>query len=485
MSRRARTPARREWSLALLCLASFVAVVDTTILSVALPSVRRAMGFSPGGVQWVLNAYALVFGGMLLLFGRLADVHGRRRVFLQGLAVFGAGSVLAGLAWDQVSLIAGRVLQGAGAAAFVPASLALVVATFREPAERSRAVGAYGAMAGAGFVVGMVGGGVVTELWGWRWTFLVNVPVVLLALVAGRRLLDESTGESRGRRVDGVGAVVVTGGLVLTVLAVTTAAQRGPSAPATLLPAALGRLALAGFVVLERRHPDPLVPPSVVATRGVVVANGAVALQSMVGIAWLYVLTLFFQEVLGNGPLHTGLLFAPMTVASVVAAAWAGAVVSRAGVRAAALAGLCGVALGLGLMLAGLTPDRPLWVVVVGMVVGEAGFMLASVALTVAGTGAVGDERSGLAAGLLNTSMQLGGGWGLGVTSAVVGGALAAGDTSPAGYAAALRWGLVSCLVFAALGLLVVGAGLRPRTGAGPRPGPAVAAGPGPRVRQR
>ena len=360
MSRRARIPARRAWSLALLCLASFVAVVDTTILSVALPSVRRAMGFSPAGVQWVLNAYALVFGGMLLLFGRLADLHGRRRLFLTGLAVFGAGSVVAGLAWDQASLIGGRVLQGAGAAAFVPASLALLTATFREPAERSRAVGAYGALAGAGFVVGMV------------------------------------------------------------------------------------------------------------------------------GIAWLYVLTLFLQEVLGHGPLRTGLLFAPMTGAAVVAAACAGAVVSRAGVRAAALAGLCGVALGLALMLAGLAPDRPPWAVIGGMVVGEAGFMLANVALTVAGTGAVGDERSGLAAGLLNTSMQLGGGWGLGVASAVVGAALAAGGTGPAGYAAALRWGLVSCLAFAALGLAVVGVGLRPRTAVGPaRPRLRGGAGPSPGVRRR
>jgi EmrB/QacA subfamily drug resistance transporter len=458
---------RRRWGLVLLCLASFIAVVDTTILNVALPSVRRAMGFSPGGVQWVLNAYALVFGGMLLLFGRLADLYGRRRFFLAGLVVFGAGSVLAGLAWGQAALLAGRVIQGAGAAAFVPASLSLLMAMFPGTEERGRAIGVYGAMAGLGFVVGMVGGGVITQLWGWRWAFLVNVPVVLVVLAPARRVLAESAGRAGSRRVDGWGAVAVTGGLLLLILSITTGAQSGWTAPATVATGVSGVVALLAFALLERRHADPLVPPAVVRGREVLVPNGAVALESMIGIAWLYVLTLFFQEILGRSPLRTGLLFAPMTVAAVVAATTAGLLVSRLGVRLVSVAGLAVVTVGLGLMIGGLSPAGPLWAVMLGMIVGEAGFMLANVALTVAATAAVGDERSGLAAGLLNTSMQLGGGWGLGVASAVVAGALAAtGDTGAGAYAAALRWGLVCCLAFAVLGLMLVAVGLRVR----PRP---------------
>ena len=454
---------RRRAALAVLCTASFIAVVDTTILSVALPSIRHGLGFSTTGVQWVLNAYALVFGGMLLLFGRLGDRYGRRRLFLAGLVVFGAGSLLAGAAWSQVALIAGRVVQGAGAAAFVPASLSLLTATFTNAGERSRAVGVYGAMAGLGFVVGMAGGGLVTQVWGWRWTLLVNVPAVLVILLPGRRVIDESRDDAATGRVDAVGAVAVTGGLALTLFAVTSATANGRRTAA--IAALLGIGLLATFAAREVRLADPLVPPAVLRSRPVLVTNAAVALQSMIGIAWLYVLTLHFQEVLGRSPLEAGLLFAPMTLAAVVAATSAGRLVTRTGVRPVAVAGLVAIGAGLALMTAGLTPDGSLPLLLAGMVVGESGFMLANVALTVAGTGAVAAARSGLAAGLLNTSMQLGGGWGLGVVSAVVGATFTAGHGA-AGYAWALRWGLVTCLGFCALSLVLVVAALGGQVGA-------------------
>jgi MFS family permease len=188
----ASTLERRRSALALLCAASFLAVVDTTIVSIALPSIRRVMGFSAGGSQWVLNAYALVFGGLLLLFGRLGDRVGRRRMFLFGLIVFLAGSVLAGVATQPWMLLGGRIVQGFGAAAFVPSSLSLLTANFAAGSVRSRALAAYGAMAGVGFVVGMVGGGVITELLGWRWIFLLNVPIVLIMLLPVHRVLAES-----------------------------------------------------------------------------------------------------------------------------------------------------------------------------------------------------------------------------------------------------------------------------------------------------
>src|SRR5215207_5747853 len=181
-------------ALILLCSASFIAVMDTTIVSIALPSMRQAVGLSAAGSQWVLNAYALVFGGHLLLFGRVADLYGRVRLFVVGLAVFVVGLVIAGLASAPLLLIVGRGVQGLGAAAFVPASLSLLTVTFTEEDERNRAVGFYGAMAALGFVVGMVGGGVITELWGWRWVFLINVPIALATLLPSCRLLHDRRG---------------------------------------------------------------------------------------------------------------------------------------------------------------------------------------------------------------------------------------------------------------------------------------------------
>jgi MFS family permease len=381
-------------------------------------------------------------------------------MFLVGLLVFLGGSVLAGFAWGPAALIGGRFLQGAGAAGFVPASLALLTAAFTEDNNRSRALGAYGAMAAVGFVVGMVGGGVITEVWGWRWVFLVNVPVALVMVLAGRRLLAESRNPSGQRRVDVLGAVTVTAGLVLVIYAMTAVPQHGWWSDRTVMTGTSGIALLAGFLAVEARHSAPLVPLGAVADRLVLVPNGAIALQSMIGIAWLYLLTLYFQDVLHHGPLRTGLLFAPMTLASVVASPVAGRMAAAVGVRATAMTGLALVGAGLTVMTTGLTPTRPVLLVVLGMAVGEAGFMLSSVSLTLAGTSGMDDERSGLAAGLLNTSMQLGGGWGLGLVAVVVD---ATSPVSAAGeaYADALRWGLVTCLGFCVLALLLVGWGLR------------------------
>jgi EmrB/QacA subfamily drug resistance transporter len=453
----------RRWTLGLLCLASFVAVADTTIVSIALPALKRDLDLSATGAPWVLNAYALVFGGLLLLSGRLGDLYGRRRLFEVGLVVFVAGSALAGVAAGPAALLVGRFLQGTGAAAFVPASLALLTATFTEAGERGRALGAYGAMAALGFVVGMVGGGVITELWGWRWVFLVNVPVAVAMLVGGATLLRESRDAARSHGVDVQGAMSATGGLVLVIYAMTSVPQHGWWSAQTLVPGALGIALLLAFLVVEARHPNPLVPLEVVRRKVVLVPNGAVALQSMIGIAWLYILTLYFQDVLHHGPLRTGLLFAPMTVASVVASPVAGRMAARHGARTTATIGLVLVGVGLGVMTVGVSPTGPVLVVVAGMVVGEAGFMLSSVSLTLAGTSGLDDDRSGLAAGLLNTSMQLGSGWGLGVVAVVVAGTLS-GASDGASYAAALRGGLLACLVFCALALALVGWGLRRKT---------------------
>ncbi|MDQ4085421.1 MAG: MFS transporter, partial [Actinomycetota bacterium] len=218
---------RSRAALVVLCTASFIAVADTTIVSIALPSMRQTLGFSTSGLQWVLNAYALTFGGLLLLCGRVGDLYGRRRLFIVGLTVFAAGTLLSGLAWLPAVVVGGRFLQGLGAAAFVPASLALLTATFTGVRERNRAIGAYGAMAALGFVVGMVGGGLITDLWGWRWVFYVNVPVAVVTALAGSRVLGESRESDRSTRPDVLGALTATSGLVAVIYALSSAPEHG------------------------------------------------------------------------------------------------------------------------------------------------------------------------------------------------------------------------------------------------------------------
>jgi EmrB/QacA subfamily drug resistance transporter len=452
--------ARKRLALFLLCLASFIAVVDTTIVTIALPSMRRELGFSDADAQWILNGYALTFGGLVLLLGRAGDLYGRRRLFLAGLALFAAASLVGGFAWDPWILVFARFIQGVGAAALVPASLSLLTAIFAEGEERNRAIGIYGAMAALGFVVGMVGGGVITEYLGWRWVLFVNVPVALVALVPAPAALAESRDERATRSLDLAGALTATLGLGLLIYAISEVPENGWISTVTLGFGTLGTLLMACFVVAERLSSAPLVPLGVLAKPAVVVPNTAIFLQSMVGIAWLYVLTLYLQEVLGHSALTAGLLFIPMTLASVLAAPVAGRLATRLGLRMTASLGLALVGVGL-LLMTTMSVGGGLMFVLLGMVVGEIGFMFSNVPLTIAGSGGTGER--GLAAGLLNTSIQLGNAWGLGVVATVVAAASAALGNEAGGAEAlvgGLRWGLYACVGFAVLALPVVLKGL-------------------------
>jgi EmrB/QacA subfamily drug resistance transporter len=442
-------------ALFLLCLASFMAVVDDTIVTIALPSMRRELGFSGADAQWVLNGYALAFGGLLLLFGRAADLWGRRRLFLAGLALFGLSSLLGGLAPSPFVLVFARVLQGVGAAAFVPASLSLLTSIFSEGEERNRAVGVYGGMAALGFVVGMVGGGVITELLGWRWVLFVNVPVALAALLMTSAALPESRDEEAPRSLDVPGAATVTLGLAALIYAVSEVPESGRAS--TFIFGAAGALLLVCFAVAERRSDAPLVPLRVFAVRAVVFPNAALFLQSMIGLSWLYVLTLYFQDVLGHGPLVAGLLFIPMTVSSVPAALVAGRLTTRVGVKLTAAGGL--VLVGAGLLLMAYAPGAGgLAFVLSGMVVGETGFMLCNVPLTIAASGSMGER--GLASGLMNTSMQLGNAFGLAAVATTVTAVAASGGGGEA-LVGGLRWGLLLCVGIVLIALPVVLLGLR------------------------
>jgi EmrB/QacA subfamily drug resistance transporter len=458
---------RKRLALFLLCLASFMAVVDTTIVSIALPSMRRELGFTGADAGWILNGYALTFGGLVLLLGRAGDLYGRRRLFVAGLALFGAASLLGGFAWEPWILVFARFIQGVGAAALVPASLSLLTAIFAEGQERNHAIGIYGAMAALGFVVGMVGGGVITEYLGWRWVLFVNVPVALAALVPAPAVLPESRNERAPRSLDLAGALTATSGLGLLIYAISEAPKNGWTSIATLGFGTLGALFMVCFVVAESLSSAPLVPLGVLKKPAVVVPNAAIFLQSMVGIAWLYVLTLYLQDVLGHGALRTGLLFIPMTLASVVAAPVAGRLATRLGVRTTASLGLALVAVGL-LLMTRMSVSGGLLFVLLGMVIGEGGFMLSNVPLTIVGSGSAGEDERGLAAGLLNTSIQLGNAWGLGVVATVVAAASAALGGEAGGSEAlvgGLRWGLYACVGFSVVALPVVLMGL-PRSAA-------------------
>src|ERR687898_3305474 len=449
---------RKCLALFLLCLASFIAVVDTTIVSIALPSMRRELGISGADAQWILNGYALAFGGLVLLLGRAGDLYGRRRLFAVGLALFAAASLVGGFSGEPWILVAARFIQGVGAAALVPASLSLVTAIFAEGEERNRAIGVYGAMAALGFVVGMVGGGVITEFLGWRWVLFVNVPVALAALLPAPAVLPESRHERAPCSLDLAGALTATSGLGLLIYAISEVPEKGWMSTATLGFGTLGTLFMACFVVAERRSSAPLVPLGVLRKPAVVVPNAAIFLQSMVGIAWLYVLTLYLQEVLGHSALTAGLLFIPMTLASVVAAPLAGRLVTKVGVRTTAAWGLVLVAVGL-LLMTPMSVSGGLAFVLLGMVIGVGGFMLSNVPLSIVGSGGAGEDERGLAAGLLNTSIQLGSAWGLGVVATVVAAATAALGNEAGGAEAlvgGLRWGLYACVGFAALALPVV-----------------------------
>jgi EmrB/QacA subfamily drug resistance transporter len=452
----------KRLALFLLCLASFIAVVDTTIVSIALPSIRRELGFTGADAQWILNGYALTFGGLVLLLGRTGDLHGRRRLFMGGLALFGAASLLGGFSWAPWILVFARFIQGVGAAALVPASLSLLTAIFVEGEERNRAIGIYGAMAALGFVVGMVGGGVITELLGWRWVLFVNVPVAVAALMPAPAVLPESRNERAPRSLDLAGALTATLGLGSLIYGISEVPENGWMSSVTLSFGAVGTLFVGCFAVAEHRSSAPLVPLGVLKKPAVVVPNAAIFLQSMVGIAWLYVLTLYLQEVLGHGALTAGLLFIPMTLASVVAAPLAGRLATRLGMRTTASSGLALVAVGL-LLMTPMSVGGGLIFVLLGMVIGEGGFMLSNVPLTIVGSGSAGEDERGLAAGLLNTSMQLGNAWGLGVVATVVAAASAALGGEAGGSAAlvgGLRWGLYACVGFAVLALPVVLMGL-------------------------
>jgi EmrB/QacA subfamily drug resistance transporter len=454
-----RTDSR--WAaLALIVTAQFMVILDVAIVNVALPSIKSDLKFSETNLQWVISAYAILFGGTLLLGGRLADLLGRRRLFVAGLALFAASSLLCGFALSEASLIAFRALQGLGGALLAPAALSLLMTTFVEGRERNLALGIYGAASGSGAAAGVLLGGLLTSYLSWSWIFFINVPVGLAAIALTPVLLRESRSDPVDRHFDVPGAASVTAGLMLVVYATTRAATDGWGAQTTLALFAGAAALLVAFIVIELRSPAPLLPLRMFRLRTLTGANAAMAIVGAVAFSEFFVLTLYLQGVLHYSAVQSGVAFAAFALSVVVTSNAAQAVVGRIGVRPTLTAGLLASAVSVA-WLARLPVDgRYFWDLFPAFVLGGAGMGLSFVPVTIASLTGVERSDAGVASGLINTSRQIGGAIGIAAVSAI-----AATSTSnyaeahavSASNAVALDHGFQTAL-YVLTGLLLAGA---------------------------
>jgi EmrB/QacA subfamily drug resistance transporter len=414
----ARNPHR--WAaLALLGTAFFMVILDSTIVYVALPRIEEDLGFSTRGVQWVMSAYLLCFGGLLLLGGRTADLLGRRRVFMVGVALFATSSLICGLAWSEGVLIASRVAQGASAAIMAPTALSLLLTVFPEGSDRNKALGIWGGIGGIGATAGLLIGGPVTEGLGWEWVFFINVPVALALLLLTPRLLPESVDEECVRNFDLAGAFTVTAALVLLIAAISEAPDAGWTDPRILAFLGTSLALLALFIRIEQRSPGPLVPLRIFRSRSLVGGNLVLLTAGMCIDGMLLIVTLYAQEVLGYSTIQFGLMTAVMTVMSVIGAYSAQAVVTKVGSRPVGATGMLLVAVACVLLAQASAQGSYLDDVFFGLLIFGAGLGAAFVASQIAALTGVEERESGLAAGLVDSSFNIGGALGLAILSTV------------------------------------------------------------------
>ena len=413
---------RRRWSaLALIVTAQFMVILDVAIVNVALPSIKSDLGFSQTGLQWVITAYAIFFGGTLLLGGRLADLLGRRRLFVAGLALFATSSLLCGIAWSSGSLISFRALQGLGGALLAPAALSLLMTTFAEGRDRNLALGIYGAASGSGAAAGVLLGGVITSYLGWSWIFFINVPVGLAAIALTPFLLHESRADHLvHRHFDLAGAASVTGGLMLLVYGLTRATSDGWGSPVTLGLLGGAAALIAAFVTIESRSRSPLLPLRIFRLRALSAANVTMALVGAVTFSEFFVLTLYVQDVLHYSAVQSGVAFSAFALSVVVTSNLAQAVVGRVGVRATLVAGLTVATISLALLTQLPVDGHYFWDLFPAFVLGGAGLGFSFVPVTIASLAGVERADAGVASGLVNTSRQIGGAIGLASISTIV-----------------------------------------------------------------
>jgi EmrB/QacA subfamily drug resistance transporter len=410
---------RRWWALVLLCGAFFMVILDGTIVLVALPSIAADLGFSEQGLQWVLSAYALTFGGLLLLGGRAADLLGRRRLFMTGVLLFTAASLMCGLAWSPAALLAARVVQGAGAAIMTPTALSIISTTFSEGSERNKALGIWGALGGIGATAAWLIGGPLVDGPGWEWIFFINIPLGVAALALSPLVLRESRATTATRSFDPAGALTITGALVLLVYALVEAPDTGWSSLRTILLFAGSALLLAAFALIESRHRAPLVPLRFLRSRALAGANSVMLLTGALAYGIPFVLTLYAQQVLGYSAVKFGVGSVVLAVGAAFGAIVGQAAVLRIGFRLVAASGmvLMGAA---SLLLTQVSVGGSYFGdIFFGLLVTGPGIGLAFVTATVAALSGVAERESGLASGLNNTALQIGGALGVAIVTTV------------------------------------------------------------------
>jgi EmrB/QacA subfamily drug resistance transporter len=456
--------ANRKWlALALLVAVQFMVVLDIAIVNVALPSIQTDLGFSQQNLQWVLSAYALFFGGFLLLGGRLADLLGRRRLFIAGLILFTVSSLLAGLAWSEASLIVARAFQGLGAAVITPAALSILMTTFAEGRERNIALGAWGGVGAFGAVAGVLLGGVLTDALSWEWIFFVNIPVGLVGLALTPLLLSESR-DLTARSFDIPGAALVTGGLTALVFAITQANDYGWASIETIGVFALSAVLLGGFLVWETRVTDPLMTFSIFRLRTLTGANVAGFILGTATFSMFLMLTLYMQQVLGYSAMKTGVAYLAVAGTAIFWSFLAANLVTRIGVKPVLVAGMAFLTAGVayftqvsvgGSYVADLLP---------GFLLISVGLGFSFVPISIAALAGVQPSEAGLASGLINTSQQIGGALGVAVLSTIAttttDDAVAAGDAVPValtdGFQAAFLVGAAIAFVGVLVSIFIV-----------------------------
>jgi EmrB/QacA subfamily drug resistance transporter len=444
--------------LAVVATAFFMTILDVSIVNVALPTIGEALNFSRDNLQWVITAYAIAFGGFLLLGGRAADLLGRRLVFMVGVTLFTVASLVCGLAESEGMLIGARAVQGLGGAIISPAALSIVMTSFEEGAQRNKALGVWGALGGSGAAVGVLAGGVLTDWLGWEWIFWVNVPVGAMVLALTPVIVPESFRQTERRRYDPLGAVSVTAGLTLLVYAISEAPDVGWATARTILLLVASGLLLAAFVVIERTVKEPLMPFRIFRVRTVAGANGVGALLGAVIFANFFLLTLYVQNVLGFSPLKTGFTFVATAGTAVVSAGVAQALTTKFGAKPIMTIGLI-LLTGAMVWYSQIPVDGSYASdLLPGYLMVGVGIAFAFVPVSIAALAGVAEREAGLASGLINTSQQIGGAVGVAVASTVFTSRFEslAGDRSPLPVAltGGYRWGFWALVVFGVLSVI-------------------------------
>jgi EmrB/QacA subfamily drug resistance transporter len=436
--------------LAIVAVAQFMVILDASIVNVALPTIKRDVGFSEQSLSWILNAYTLIFGGFLLLGGRAADRLGRRRLFMAGIALFAGASLVCGVSQSEGELLVARGLQGLGGAMVSPAALSIILTTFAEGPERNRALGVWGAIAGAGGAVGLLLGGVLVQLLSWRWVFFVNVPIGVVVLALAPRIIPESRSESASSTgYDLEGAVSITLGTMALVFTLIKATSWGWTSGRTIIGFVVSAVLIAAFVVIERRHEDPLVPLRIFSNRSLSAADATLLLVVAALFGMFFFLTLYLQQVLGFSALKTGVAYLPLSLTIIGASALASRFIDRFTPKPVLVTGLL-ISTGGFILLTSVSGHGDYAShVVPAMIILGVGMGMSFVPVTIAGTSGVAPGDSGLASGLLNTTQQVGGSLGLAILSSIA--------TSRTTSALHTGWALPAALTHGFKGAFIVG----------------------------